>query len=145
MLSREWTWLSLVKYKRVLTWRPGDITPREYLRTRHHCTRCSKKKSTVSPNSLHRVFPSKTAFYWIQLTHRGCSLLTDSSSWVLCRSSWIFLTSGRQWAYAMSNFSTLFMPYSCKKNKQKNIMHTNYMASKNLWVLIPCFTVNRNS
>lgn len=31
MLSRECTWLSLVKYSRVRTWRPGDRTPLEYL------------------------------------------------------------------------------------------------------------------
>lgn len=50
MLSREWTWLSLVKYKRVLTWRPGDITPREYLRTRQHCSQNIHRQSTLLPS-----------------------------------------------------------------------------------------------
>ncbi|TNN32423.1 hypothetical protein EYF80_057418 [Liparis tanakae] len=54
--------------------------------------------------------------------HRGCSLLTDSSSWVRCMSSWIFLTRGRQWAYAMSSFSTRLMPYSFKGKKETKEM-----------------------
>lgn len=46
------------------------------------------------------------------LPHRGCSLLTDSSSWVLCRSSRIFRRSGRQKPTAISIFSSRLIPYS---------------------------------
>lgn len=46
------------------------------------------------------------------LPHRGCSLLTDSSSWVLCRSSSIFRNSGRQKPTAISSFSSRLIPYS---------------------------------
>lgn len=46
--------------------------------------------------------------------YNGCSLLTDSSSWVLCRSSWIFLIRGRQKPIAISSFSSLLIPYSCR-------------------------------
>ncbi len=31
MVSSEWMWLSEVKYSLVLTWRPGEETPDEYL------------------------------------------------------------------------------------------------------------------
>ena len=31
MVRREWMWLSEVKYNLVLTWRPGEETPEEYL------------------------------------------------------------------------------------------------------------------
>lgn len=49
-----------------------------------------------------------------QKPYKGCSLLTDSSSWVLCRSNWIFLMRGRQKPIAISSFSSLLIPYSCR-------------------------------
>lgn len=42
------------------------------------------------------VFKQKCAPTCIKQAYSGWSLLTDSSSWVLCRSSWIFLIRGRQ-------------------------------------------------
>lgn len=42
MFNREWMWLSLVKYSRVLTNRSGDDTPNEYL------------KYTQQPYNAHR-------------------------------------------------------------------------------------------
>lgn len=50
--------------------------------------------------------------------YRGCSLLTDSSSWVLCRSNWIFLIRGRQKPIAISSFSSLLIPYSCRRTNK---------------------------
>lgn len=64
-------------------------------------TRCLKAALPTSSSMQHNPY-------------KGCSLLTDSSSWVLCRSNWIFLMRGRQKPIAISSFSSLLIPYSCR-------------------------------
>lgn len=69
------------------------------------CPSLNSPKGSLTCPSLHPApLPS--------LPHRGCSLLTDSSSWVLCRSSSIFRNSGRQKPTAISSFSSRLIPYS---------------------------------
>lgn len=69
------------------------------------CPRLDSPQGSLTCPSLHPApLPA--------LPHRGCSLLTDSSSWVLCRSSSIFLNSGRQKPTAISSFSSRLIPYS---------------------------------
>ncbi len=117
-------------------WWNTDVSWHGAQETSHHESTCEQDTSVLdAPNILnnlskHFAFPSKQPCVEFTIgTYRGCSLLTDSSSWVLCRSSWIFLTSGRQYAYAMSNFSTLFIPYSFKNTENMlKILNNSYIA-----------------
>lgn len=141
MLSSEWTWLSLVKYKRVRTWRPGDRTPLEYLQADRPGSKSHPAgqaglghKGPQGPLCKPRSTGTWGVISWLPVSrqpspsppcqgqighlstsYKGCSLLTDSSSWVRCRSSWIFLMRGRQKPTAISSFSCWLMPYSCKR------------------------------
>lgn len=66
--------------------------------------------------------------------YNGCSLLTDSSSWVLCRSIWIFFMRGRQKPIAISSFSSLLIPYSCR-NKTTDILSPGSLPYPHVKVL----------
>lgn len=84
-------------------------------------THCSIAALPTSSSMLHKPYS-------------GCSLLTDSSSWVLCRSSWIFLMRGRQKPIAISSFSSLLIPYSCR-NKTTDILSPGSLAHPHINVL----------
>ena len=88
----------------------GEVETRaDVAARRHHTTRVPErhgagndtreksfgtKSKIIAVNTLTRfsVCLSGGVFY----AHSGCSLLTASSSWVLCRSSWIFFIRGTQ-------------------------------------------------